>query len=83
VSNSEKRSRLRQSLGLLIMIAVPLAGFAVLSRSTVANRGIVLTALCVAAAFPAVLLLLAFAAFVLDGLDVVASLWRTRVISRG
>jgi len=79
LSDWEKRLRLRQIVGVLILIAVPLAGFMFLLRSTVAHGGIVLPALCVVAAFPSILLLLAFVAFVLEGFEVVASLWRTRV----
>jgi hypothetical protein len=79
LSNWEKRSRLRQDLGILILIAVPLTAFVFLLRTAVAHRGIALSVLCVAAALPGILLLLAFAAFVLEGFEVVLSLWRTRV----
>ena len=66
---------------MLILLAVPLAGFVFLLRATVAHWGIVLPALCTVAAFPSILLLLAFVGFLLEGFEVVASLWRTRISS--
>lgn len=79
LSKWEKRLRLRQIVGVLILIAVPLVGFVFLLRSTIAHGGLVLPALCVVAAFPSIVLFLVFVGFVLEASEVVASLWRTRV----
>ena len=80
-SDWEKRLRFGQIVGMLILLTVPLAGFVFLLRATVAHWGIVLPALCTVAAFPSILLLLAFVGFLLEGFEVVASLWRTRISS--
>lgn len=77
LGNWEKR--LRQIVGMLILLALPLATFVVLLRLAVSHPGIVLLALCIGADFPSILLLIAFAGFLLEGFDVIASLWRTRV----
>ena len=79
LSNCEKRLRLRQIVGMLILLAVPLTGFVSLLRVTVAHRGIVLPALCVVAAFPFLLLFVWFVDFLFEGFEVIASLLRTRV----
>ncbi len=79
LSNWEKRLRLRQIVGMLILLAVPLTGFVSLLRVTVAHRGIVLLALCVVAAFPFLLLFVWFVDFLFEGFEVIASLLRTRV----
>lgn len=79
LSGWEKRQRLRQIVGLLVLLFVPLAGFLCLLRATLEHGGVLLLALCAVAALPAIMLLVLLVTFVLDGLEVVASVWRTRV----
>jgi hypothetical protein len=81
----EKRSRLRQIAGMLILNSRTAGRLRVLVacyRRTPGQRAVrSLRCRCIAA-FPFILLLLAFAAFVLEGFEVASSLWRTRVGSQ-
>lgn len=78
----QKHVRSLQIIVLLLLLFLPLEGFMFLVRSTIERGGPLLVGLSGAALLPAVFLLLFFASFLLQGIEVAASLWRTRVRRR-
>ena len=75
----EKSKRLWQSVGLLVVLGLILTAIGVLVYLTVASGGVALTVLALLSASPAVVCLALFAATALDLLEIIASVFRTRV----
>jgi hypothetical protein len=64
------------------LMGLPLIGFIFLVRSTYLHPGYLLLAICVVAAVPSFVFAIFFTIAGLEGMDIFASLWRTRVRGR-
>jgi hypothetical protein len=79
LSDWEKSNRLRQSIGLLVILGLILTAIGTLVYVTLARGGFVLTVLTLLSASPAVVCLALFLGTALDLIEIIASVFRTRV----
>jgi len=79
LSDWEKTNRLRQSVGLLVILGLILTAIGALVYFTFARGGVLLTVLAILSASPAVVCLTLFVGTALDLIEIVASVFRTRV----
>lgn len=79
LSDWEKSNRLRTNVGLLVIMGLILTAIGALVYITLARGGVVLTVVALLSASPAIVCLALFAGTVLDLIEIIASVFRTRV----
>jgi len=82
LSSWEKQYRLSSLFAPFVVSGAPLASFGYLIYLAVVRRSVILKVLSVVLAIPAAVFLALFAAFLVDGLEIVGSLYRTRISRR-